>query len=180
MSRVFERRTLWRLDQADFESAAERLAEAVAAEGMPHLVMGIARGGVHLARVLASQLGLTSVAVRAQHNASDDTYLQAGGHVEVDAADVRRAYLTSGSHVLLADDICGSGATLTAVAVALARTVRPITVTTCTLCRNEGSSRSPDLWMWDVRDWVVFPWEAPSPPGTTPLPPPDSVRRAAR
>ena len=48
----------------------------------------------------------------------------------------------------------------------------------CTLCRNEGSSVYPDAWVWDVRDWVVFPWE-PHDPGlrTSPLPTPPTVRR---
>jgi hypoxanthine phosphoribosyltransferase len=98
--------------------------------------------------------------------------------VTVDGEDVRLAPLAPGIRVLVADDICGSGATLAAVTRRLADSIRPMAFTTCTLCRNEGSGRTPDLWVWDVRDWVAFPWE-PTPAGeTVPLPAPTSVQRA--
>ncbi len=65
------------------------------------------------------------------------------------------------------DDICGTGATLTAVTSALARIAAPgAALVTATLCRNAGSPCRPDLTVWDdLREWVVFPWEARPPDG---------------
>ena len=65
------------------------------------------------------------------------------------------------------DDICGTGATLAAVTSALARLAEPGAVlVTATLCRNAGSPCRPDLTVWDdLREWVIFPWEAGPPDG---------------
>ncbi len=41
---------------------------------------------------------------------------------------------------------------------------------TAVLCLNTGATARPDLWLWEVTDWVNFPWEH-APETTVPLVP---------
>lgn len=182
MTRVFEHRRVWRLHQDRFDAGAALLADAVAARAVPHLVVGIARGGVPLASALAAKLAAPLAIVTARHNPTDAVRApgtDAVDAVEVDEGSIAAVPVSPGALVVVADDICGSATTLTAVTARLARRASPLAITTVTLCRNVGSARTPHLWLWDVADWVVFPWEAPV-AGAEPLPPVTEVRRALR
>ncbi len=187
MSRTFERRCLWRLDQPTFHAAARLLAQAVVehagrADGGVDLVIGVARGGRALAETLAASLGVPVCMIGARHNLTDARYVQGHGHVEIELASaVAAGGAAVGARCLVTDDICGTGATLQAVTGELER-LAPASIRSCTLCRNEGSSLLPDWWVWDVRDWVVFPWEPPPPNdvATVPLPTPTRIRMRQR
>jgi uncharacterized protein len=176
--RIFERRRVWRMEPEHFHQAAAMLAAAVAAAGVrADAVVGIARGGQPLAQLLGRALGLPVDHVRARHNPGDGVYEPGTGIVEVDGSRLR---CQRGARLLVADDICGTGATLTAVRRRLAAACGAPVAFACTLCRNEGSTVCPDAWVWDVRDWVVFPWEArESGTVTDPLPAPLVVHTAA-
>jgi uncharacterized protein len=161
-TRVFERARTWLLDQDGFEAAARMLA---AAEPSPGLVVGIARGGVELARFLGGWFGVPVCTVTARHNVSDGPYAEMASAVEVagilpDAA--------AGGTVLIADDICGTGDTFTTVVDHVAGQLGHVRIRTVALCRNNGAAFTPDAWVWNVADWVAFPWEDP-PPGRTEL-----------
>ena len=80
VERVFEHRRIWRLTQDAFASAAALIAGQ---EPAPEVVLGIARGGVPLARLLAAHYGVPVVELTARHNRSDDLYLPATGQVEL-------------------------------------------------------------------------------------------------
>lgn len=159
VQRQFEHQRIWELSQPVFEQAAVLLAEAAPAAD---IVVGIARGGVSLAELLAGRLGVPALPLRARHNLSDDIYLPASGDVQI-AADEAAALAPAltGRRVLLADDICGTGATLTAVLERL-QALHPAEVRTAVLCRSEAAAFTPDAWVWDTRDWVVFPWNDPA------------------
>lgn len=172
MTRLFRHERLWRLDDEPFHTAAVLLADAARRIRTPDLVIGIDRGGRRLAEVVAAHLGLPMMMVTARHNASDNLELLDTGQVHVDPIDRTRP---AGQRVLLVDDICGSGSTLTAVTGVLAE-AGTAGLTTAVLCRNAGAAVNPDLWIWDVTDWVVFPWERPTTRSTQPLPTPASAR----
>ena len=185
--RIFERRRLWRLERPTFHAAARLLAQAVVepaggGDGGVDLVVGVARGGQALAEALAVSLGVGVCMIGARHNLTDARYLQASGHVEVDLSPLA-AGAVAGARCLVADDICGTGATLQAVTHQLERRWAA-QVRTCTLCRNDGAGGRPlpDWWVWDVRDWVAFPWEPPPSPHapTVALPTPTRVRTCRR
>ncbi len=175
MSRIFERRRVWGLDQEACEAACALVAAAVSRRFAPFdAVVAVARGGCTPAGIVAAALALPLIAVRARHNPTDAVRSRATWRVELEAADP--GGLPERPRLLVVDDICGSGATLEAVGAMLRSRVRPSGLRTAVLCRNAGSASRPDVWVWDVRDWVAFPWEEP--PGETaePLPGPSFVR----
>jgi uncharacterized protein len=174
VARVFEGMRVWRLDDASFRLAARLIAGAERPH-RPEAVIGIERGGRDLATVLSLDLGVPAVMVKARHNATDDVTAPATGSVTADPAALDR--LPAAGRLLIADDISGSGLTLTVVRSLVAARYPAAAIRTAVLCRNAGSRHAPDTWVWDVADWVVFPWEEP-PAGITtePLPEPLCAR----
>ena len=158
VERVFEHRRVWRLTQDAFASAAALIAGQ---EPAPEVVAGIARGGVPLARLLAAHYSVPAVELTARHNRSDDVYLPATGQVALpDEPDAALA-AHRGARVLLVDDICGTGSTYRAAVPWLAAQLAPAAVRTAALCRSKAAAFTPDTWIWDMLDWVVFPWNEP-------------------
>jgi hypoxanthine phosphoribosyltransferase len=159
VQRQFDHQRIWELTQPVFEQAAVLLAKAAPPADV---VVGIARGGVPLAELAAGRLGVPAVPLRARHNLSDDICLPASGNVQIAADEAAGlAPAVTGRRVLLADDICGTGATFAAVLDCL-RSLHPAEVRTVVLCRSEAAAFTPDVWVWDTRDWVVFPWNEPA------------------
>ncbi|MGH8899787.1 MAG: phosphoribosyltransferase, partial [Egibacteraceae bacterium] len=160
MTRIFEHGRVWRLDQAAFEAAAGLLADAIIpTAGRVDAVVGVARGGCALAEALSAALAVPAVTIRARHNPTDAAFSQGQGWVDLDPVEFDPP--APGARLLVADDICGTGATLDTVRGYLSTAASAARVFTCALCRNEGSRFSPDVWVWEVRDWVTFPWEQP-------------------
>jgi hypoxanthine phosphoribosyltransferase len=175
MPRVFDSTGVLHLDEDTVQTGIEVLAEAITA-APPDVVIGVARGGTRLAHALAAHLRRPHVMVRASHNPGDAVRQQATGLVNLDVTAATN--LDHKLRVLLCDDISGTGATLAAVSAALDALIFPGQIQTVTLCRNEGATDHPDLWLWDVRDWVVFPWEpSPLPSRTRTVAPRYHVRR---
>lgn len=158
VQRVFEHRRIWRVTQDAFASAAALIAGQ---EPTPDVVVGIARGGVPLARLLASHYSVPVVELTARHNHSDDLHVPATGQVELPKEPGAALAAHHGARVLLVDDICGTGSTYRAVIPWLATHLAPAAVRTAALCRSKASAFTPDTWVWDTLDWVVFPWNEP-------------------
>ena len=175
-SRVFAGRRTWRPTWADTRTAARLLCDAEAAHP-PDVIVGIARGGAWPARVIASYMRRPFAVVTARHNVTDKPRVQGSGEVTVHTVSARS--IEPYARVLVVDDICGTGATLHTVVASLDALANPALIRTVALCRNAGSSYEPDHWVWDVDDWVAFPWEpAPDqPPPLERLAAPTSVRR---
>ncbi|MFI5497117.1 phosphoribosyltransferase [Actinoplanes sp. NPDC051859] len=180
--RVFRHQLVWQLTDDVFQHAARLLVrEAQHRHGPLSAVVGIAHGGLPLADLAADIIGVPHHAVAARHNPTDHAYEQATGHVHVDTSALAAAL--DGARlpgpVLLVDDICGSAATLDTVIPALQPFLEPhAQVITAVLCRNIGAARNPHLWVWDVSDWVIFPWETPPTTPASALPAPARIRTA--
>lgn len=182
--RVFEHRRLWQLHGSAMLQACDLLATAArqltisAHRDVVSAVIGIAQGGTTPAHHIAGLLGVQAHTIRASHNATDAPYSPATGTVTCDLSSWQPSAptLLAGT-VLVVDDICGTGATFTAVLDALRPLAQPdARFLTCALCRNRGAPTPPDLYCWDIADWVVFPWEdVPAGQPTTPLPPLNQV-----
>lgn len=166
IGRAFNRAFAWQMTAPQAAAAASALARAAAGGGPVDAVIAIARGGTQPAQAIAAALGAPVRTVQARHNATDAMYSEATGRVWCDAAEAGPVR----GRVLVVDDICGTGATLAAVASALTQVAAPRTaLVTATLCRNAGSPARPDLTVWDdLEEWVIFPWET-SPPGGLPV-----------
>jgi hypothetical protein len=162
-SRAFNHAFAWQMTGRQAATAAAVLAGAAATGGPVDAVIAIARGGTRPARDVAAALGAPVRTVRARHNPTDAVYAAATGRVWCDAAEAGPLR----GRLLVVDDICGTGATLATVTSALARVSEPgAALVTATLCRNAGSPGRPDLTVWDdLREWVIFPWEAGPPDG---------------
>lgn len=162
--RLFGHRRIHRVTERRLDQAINHLVERVRLTyPQVALVVGVARGGIRPSRTLAERLRVPSIPVFARHNTSEDTHLPASGDVMIDLADLpeRLANVPEGTAILLVDDICGSGATLRVLRRALSPHLGEGTLLVdVVLCRNVGSDHVPDLTVWDVDDWVLFPWEA--------------------
>lgn len=169
--RTFAHRRVLRLTRPVLEHGIALLTRALSDAPEPvGTVIGIAHGGTIPATLIASTIPAPRRTVLARHNPTDDLHQQATGRAICDTAPLARALdgRRLRGHVLLVDDICGTGATFAAVRDAIAPHLHlSATVTAAALCRNVGAHRPPDLHLWDVDDWVHFPWERPLPPGTT-------------
>ena len=159
VERIFEHKRIWRLTPDAFNAAAALIAGH---EPTPDVVVGIARGGVPLARTLGTHFGVPVVELVARHNRSDAVHLPATGQVELPEEPDGVLATHRGAHVLLADDICGTGATYRAALPWLTTHLGPAAVRTAALCRSQASAFTPDIWVWDTLDWVVFPWNPPT------------------
>jgi len=174
VQRQFDYQRIWQLTLPMFERAGTMIAEAAP---RADVVVGIARGGIPLAELIAEHLGLQMVPLRARHNLSDEIYLPASGDVRITTEDAAAlASAVEGRRVLVADDICGTGATLMAVLDRLA-TMQPAAAHSAVLCRSEAADFTPDVWLWNTRDWVVFPWNHPVAQPTEVLELPGKVQR---
>jgi hypothetical protein len=171
-ARVFERKRIWQLDRAAFAAAAALIAGAERPH-RPQLIIGIDRGGRDLAAALSRHLDVPAVMIRARHNASDEINLAATS-VTVDLGPLGDR--AAPARLLVADDIAGSGLTLAVTTGLLTGPCGAASVRTAVLCRNAGSTVAPDTWVWDVADWVVFPWEPPPGDPAEPLPFPNCAR----
>lgn len=165
-ARVFEHKRIWQLSRAAFERATALIADAERPH-QPQLIIGIDRGGRDLATALSRHLRLPAVMIRARHNPSDQVALPATGAVTADLSPLGNR---EADRLLVADDIAGSGQTLAVTAGLLTAWCGAASIRTAMLCRNAGSSLTPNTWIWDVADWVVFPWEPPPGDATEPCP----------
>lgn len=172
--RQFDHRRLWRLDQDVFERAACALANGLQEYEPMDRIVAIARGGCSLGAELSNLTGVALSEVRARSNRSDELWSEMRPAVEVDP--VATLNIEPAMRLLVVDDICGSGQTLIAVKEAFSR-FGISNLITATLCLNAGNTAKPDIWVWTVRDWVIFPWEElPPDQATEPLTLPDRLR----
>ncbi|WP_433530299.1 phosphoribosyltransferase [Micromonospora sp. CA-263727] len=168
--RTFRQQRILRIQLDAYERAIEVLADSVRQRHWPiTATIGIANGGLAPARGISELLHVPSYHVNAKHNPTDATYTEATGIVTYDLSPLTTgvAARSLGGTVLVVDDICGTGATFATLAPELTAYLgTEVALPTVSLCRNAGSTISPDLWVWTVDDWVWFPWE-PTPTAET-------------
>jgi len=117
------------------------------------VVVGVARGGLVSARILADLLEVPQLCV-----------VQVEFYVDVartKAEPTLRQPLTvalGGKRVLLVDDIADSGASLK-LAVSHLQTLGAAEVKTATLYYKPQSAVKPDFYEKQTQCWVIFPWD---------------------
>lgn len=151
MSEQFECEVMdWKL----FQHLAEETAQKIMDSGYkPDFIVGLARGGWVLSRVLCDLLGVKDlVSLKVEHwgiTATPDGTAQIKYPFEVDLT--RRS-------VLIVDDITDTGQSMI-VATDYVNTLNPLEVKSATLLHITGSEFTPDFYgnKIDWR-WIIFPW----------------------
>ena len=160
-----------RLTWIDVAGVTAMLADAVAGDGTPDVIVGIVRGGMVPAVLLAHHLGIRDVrALEITHTESD-----AVNAAKSDLPVLRNSASlghVAGGNALVVDDIAGSGETLAAarkqVVLGGAASVRTavclLNLANWPSCREAagdgaGGEREPTYVGRQTSRWVVFPWE---------------------
>jgi uncharacterized protein len=146
----------------DIDALVGELAEAVASGGAPDSVIGILRGGMVPAVILAHLLGLRDVrGIEITHTSADGP----------GAAKTPRPILRNpeslgdltARDVMVVDDVAGTGDTITAAARLVqdrgARRVRTLVCVINTLNARTARPRLASHVGCEVEGWVRFPWE---------------------
>lgn len=161
------------LDWPDLGHALANLAgEVRTAAFAPTVVYAIARGGLVAAAYLTAVLDAGRMETVRVRRTEDDTQYAAKRRPALDRAG--RAEPGPEDHVLVVDDIVGTGATAELVMRHLGE-LGVTEVRFAALVRNHLSPFLPDHCGFVVDDWVVFPWERgwhDRPPGWRPMPRP--------
>ena len=141
------------LTWADFDTSIWDLAERVAADGVPDMILSIARGGLLIGGALGYALG-----VKNTYTMNVEFYTGVDERLEVprilppapDFVDLHDAL------VLVADDVADTGLTLASVHDFCAGKVGA--VRTATIYAKPRSVVRPD-YVWRETDrWITFPW----------------------
>ncbi|HDJ21922.1 MAG TPA: phosphoribosyltransferase, partial [Candidatus Bathyarchaeota archaeon] len=137
-----------------FYELARRVAEKIKDSGYrPDFMVGLARGGWVLSRVLCDFLGVKDlVSIKVEHwgvTATPDGKARIKYAFDIDL---------TGRKVLVVDDITDTGESMM-VAVDYVRTKNPEEVRTAALRHIQGSKFTPDYYGDEITwRWVVFPW----------------------
>ena len=115
------------------------------------LVIGIARGGIPVAMVIADQLGVKIDII----NVKSYTGIAERSRPRIISTLTEEV---RGKKLLLVDDLVDYGDTMKTVASFLGKQ-KPSTMTTAVLFVKPWSKFKPDFYLEVVGDWVVFPWE---------------------
>ena len=151
MSDAFECELMsWELFDRLAKNVAKKINES---DFKPDFMVGLARGGWVLSRVLCDYLGVKDlVSLKVEHwgvTATPDGKAQIKYPFDIDL---------TGRNVLVVDDITDTGESMM-IAVDYVKTKNPADIKTAALRHIEGSKFTPDYY-GDVITWrwVVFPW----------------------
>jgi len=151
MSDVFECEIMsWAL----FDKLAKNVAVKIKESGFkPDFMVGLARGGWVLSRVLCDYLGVKDlVSLKVEHwgvTATPDGRAQIKYPFDIDL---------TGRNVLVVDDITDTGESMI-IAEEYVQSMNPASIKTAALRHIEGSKFTPDYYGDIIKwRWVVFPW----------------------
>ena len=142
------------MDWELFYSQAKRVSQKIKDSGYrPDFVVGLARGGWVLARVLCDLLGVKDlVSLKVEHwgiTATPDGKARLKYPFRLDL---------SGRRVLVVDDITDTGESMS-LAAEYVEKLSPAEVRTATLRHINGSKFVPDYFGEEITwRWVIFPW----------------------
>jgi len=142
------------MDWELFYDLAKRVAQKIQeSEYRPDFIVGLARGGWVLARVLCDLLGVKDlISLKVEHwgvTATPDGKARLKYPFRIDL---------SGRRVLVVDDITDTGESM-CLAREHVETLKPGEMRTATLRHIEGSKFVPDYFGNEITwRWVIFPW----------------------
>jgi hypoxanthine phosphoribosyltransferase len=129
-----------------------KLAEKVTASGERFdLVIGIARGGLPVAMVVADTIGIKVDFLNVK------SYTDVGERVKPKILSTITENIAD-KRVLIVDDLVDGGATMESITEFLS-VQNPLTMKTAVLFTKPWSTFSPDFSLKVVDKWIVFPYE---------------------
>lgn len=137
-----------------FYRLAKEVANKIKSSGyVPDMIIGLARGGWCLARVLCDFIGVKDlVSLKVEHwgiTATPDGKAKLKYPFNIDL---------TGKKVLVVDDITDTGESMR-ISVDYVKTLNPSEVRTAALRHIEGSKFKPDYYAEKITwRWVIFPW----------------------
>ena len=148
-----------------FEELARVLADSIAADGVPDLLVGVVRGGMMPAVLIAHHLQVRAVRAFVATRTVDDS-VNAAKLTAPAVWDTDCLGDLSGLDVLVVDDVAGSGMTAR-VAAQHVEKAGAARLRTAVLVVNQANWTAPNppeqafTYIATVTDgWVIFPWEA--------------------
>jgi len=142
------------MDWNKFYSLSRMVAKKIKESGYkPDIVIGLARGGWILSRVLCDFLGVKDLlSIKVEHwgiTASPDGEARVKYPLSVNL---------SGKKILVVDDITDTGESMKK-SVEHAKSLGPAEIRTAALRHIEGSKFTPDYFGEEIKwRWVIFPW----------------------
>ena len=153
------------LTWSDLHEHASELSERVRAEGIPDVIVGVLRGGMVPAVLIAHQLGVRAVRALEAARTTDDA-VNATKFTAPIIREVQDLGDLDGLDVLVVDDVAGSGMTAAAVAEC-ANAAGAARVRIAVVIVNEANWTAPEppraaltYIAQTITGWVIFPWEA--------------------
>jgi uncharacterized protein len=129
-----------------------RLSESIASSGQHYdLVIGIARGGIPVAMVIADRLGSKVDFINVK------SYTDIGERIKPKILTTITEAI-AGKRVLLVDDLVDAGDTMETVTSYL-NSENPQLLKTAVLFTKPWSTFVPDFSLQVVDNWIVFPYE---------------------
>src|SRR3989442_14557068 len=140
------------IDWTDYGKLVTDLTERIRSRGRTFdLIIGIARGGIPVAMVIADQLEVQIDFI----NVKSYTGVATRGKPRIISTlteDVK------GKRVLVVDDLIDEGDTMSTV-LAYLKPRKPKSLSTAVLFKKPWSKHEPDYFLEVLDKWVVFPWE---------------------
>lgn len=136
----------------EYGRLAEALANKIISSSLQfELVIGIARGGIPLAMVVADRLGVKLDIVNVK------------SYIAINKRKTPKIVSTltekiKGKTILLVDDLVDNGDTMNTV-IDYLKDEGPLDIKTAVLFKKPWSKFQPDFFIELVTQWIVFPWE---------------------
>ena len=142
----------WYINWTDYGRLSAELAKRIHASGVGFdLVIGIARGGIPLAMVIADALAVRIDMI----NVKSYTGIGKRGRLRV------LSTLTGGvrgRRILIVDDLVDAGETMKKITKYI-KLHEPAMMKTAVLFKKPWSTFDPDFYLKETDKWVVFPWD---------------------
>ncbi len=138
----------------ELEDSVRDVARKVESSGFkPHVIVGVLRGGVVPARLLADELGVDDIGVV-------EIKLYTGVGIRKPKPYVRQPLIIDvyDRNVLVVDDVSDTGLTLS-LAIEFLKAYMPSSLKSATLYVKPWTRLYPDYYSRVVEGWIVFPWE---------------------
>ncbi|BCL79637.1 phosphoribosyltransferase [Ktedonobacteria bacterium brp13] len=163
-----QKRKLYHLSWNEFNHLTATLVQRIHTEPLPDMIIGLQRGGLIPAVMLSHHLGVQAfLSLPIRRTTSDSVY---AAKMLPEIGTIACVEQIAGKHILIVDDIVGSGATLRA-ALRLLQHYQPTHIQSVVYIVNRehwnpvntGEPEESVTFVGkELSGWVVFPWEKPA------------------